>query len=423
MLPYFVKHYRDNFPNCEIVVCDNESTDGTDKLALELGCKVISYSTGNKLSDRAYLEIKNNWWKDAKTDWVLVADIDEFCQINQRELKDEESIGTTLIRFAGYNMVNVGNSKHPDFNTGVRAPMYDKNYLFNKKFISEINYEAGCHISHPKGNVAKSYHLYLCYHYRYISPEYLIERYKSYRHRLSDENKQRGWGSQYTLAADAIREEYSLIAKRAKPIDSNTNNLSVFVLGFDKSHWLKIPDVEHLMVVDLNGCSKRNELSEHRFFTLRPVVSKEYAGFATWRWHEKCKHLIPLIDLAKLELEPNVVWYAWGANDWYAESENRHRGIKQYLDMLIEYTGLQRGKKSFYANQFICHKDVFNDFIDKFNQWFKHFDSLNFNYNFRVDAKDKPRTPACFYERFSTLYFANRTDLIFKQIPRNENKH
>lgn len=178
-----------------------------------------------------------------------------------------------------------------------------------------------------------------------------------------------------------------------------------------------MPQVDHLTPVILNEISHRNEISEHRFFITKFHSDAEYLGFATWRWHQKCKHLISLNQLAGLEMKPNVVWYAWEAKDWYTESKIRHRGIEKYLDMLVSHTGLQHGKRSFYANQFICHRDIFFDFMEKFKEWFNHFDKQNLNYNYTVQPKDKPRTPACFYERFSTLYFANRTDLIFKQIP------
>lgn len=219
MLPHFVAHYKKLFPTCEIIVCDNESTDGTDKLALQLGCRVLQYSTGNKLSDRAYMEIKNHWWKDAKTDWVAIVDCDEFLQISEKQLKAENKAGASIIRFDGYNMVNIADSDKPDFNTGVRAPMYDKRYMFNRRHITDINYEAGCHVSKPYGYVQESRSLYKCFHYKYMGVDYLIERYKTFKERLSDENKRRGWGVQYTLAADAIKSEFELMVKRAEIID------------------------------------------------------------------------------------------------------------------------------------------------------------------------------------------------------------
>ena len=64
-----IKWYRERFPNCLIIVYDNESTDRSVQIALENNCKVISYSTNNQLSDSKYLEIKNNCWKTDYTSY------------------------------------------------------------------------------------------------------------------------------------------------------------------------------------------------------------------------------------------------------------------------------------------------------------------------------------------------------------------
>lgn len=64
MLPHFIAHYRRNFPDCRIVVYDNESTDNTRQIAETAGCEVRINATGGKLDDMRYLEIKNNCWKE-----------------------------------------------------------------------------------------------------------------------------------------------------------------------------------------------------------------------------------------------------------------------------------------------------------------------------------------------------------------------
>ena len=108
ILPYFIKWYRDRFPNCKIVVYDNESTDGTKNICLSTpNLQYIPYHTGNKLSDSTYLKIKNNAWKHAETDWVIVCDVDEFLDYNQTML--ELSNNDTLFKSKGFNMCNVEN--------------------------------------------------------------------------------------------------------------------------------------------------------------------------------------------------------------------------------------------------------------------------------------------------------------------------
>ena len=105
MIQFMIDHYRTRFPNCHIVVHDNMSTDDTVKIALANGCEIIPYDSGGQHRERSLIDIKNNSWKEAKTDWVLACDLDELLDINTAELKTEEESGTTVIRTEGYNMV------------------------------------------------------------------------------------------------------------------------------------------------------------------------------------------------------------------------------------------------------------------------------------------------------------------------------
>ena len=216
MLPYFIAHYRAMFPGCRIVVYDNESTDKTAAIALANNCEVVSYSTKNKLSDSTYLEIKNNCWKNAKTDWVLVADCDELCCITENMLRSEAGFGATVILFNGYNMVNMQDDMNIiGISHGVRAPSYDKKYCFNKKHIPEIKYDMGCHTAQPIGVVNVSAGSYVCMHYKYINPDYMIKRHALFASRLSDENRLKGYGGHYLNTALQIRNEFREARKQA----------------------------------------------------------------------------------------------------------------------------------------------------------------------------------------------------------------
>ena len=134
-----IKWYRERFPNCLIIVYDNESTDRSVQIALENNCKVISYSTNNQLSDSKYLEIKNNCWKTATTDWVLVCDLDELLDINENILNTTDY---NIIGGKGYEMCGNINDKIEDINQGVYTSGYSKLLCFNSKVVREINYTA-----------------------------------------------------------------------------------------------------------------------------------------------------------------------------------------------------------------------------------------------------------------------------------------
>jgi len=220
-VPYMVEHYRERFPDCRIIIYDNFSTDNTRELAEKCGAEIILFDTNNTFSDTANANIKNNAWKSSNTDWVLMCDMDEFLDITEEQLKYEDSIGTTIIKSEGYNMINLKNDF--DFHSikyGERSVNYDKYYLFNKKFISDINYGMGCHISAPKGVVKISEKSYLAYHYHFINIDVVVNKYKRNSGRLSPENIQNGWGKHYLISDADAREKYHNICKRAKKIRS-----------------------------------------------------------------------------------------------------------------------------------------------------------------------------------------------------------
>lgn len=214
ILPHFIKHYRTNFPNCRIIVYDNYSTDSTVEIAKANGCEVVMYDTGGKLSDAKYLEIKNNAWKGIDG-WVIVCDADEFLDINQGQIDNEDNKGNTVIRSEGFNMVNLSDNLDFDgIKNGVRSQSYDKWICFDTEFIKEINYGAGCHIANPKGwvNISVAYPLR---HYKYINIDYMIARHKAYGERLSDENLKRGWGGHYLYSPEQITKEFNEARKNS----------------------------------------------------------------------------------------------------------------------------------------------------------------------------------------------------------------
>lgn len=218
MLPYFIRHYRSNFPKCRIIVYDNYSTDNTVNIALEHGCEVISYDTGGKLSDTTYLEIKNNSWKQLEG-WVIVCDVDELCDIRSADLFNESKKGTSIIRFEGYNMVNLyDHLRVEDITHGVRSESYDKSYCFDADLIKEINYHAGAHSCAPVGVIKYSGSAHRCRHYKYINIDYMIERHHVFASRLSDENIKKGYGFHYLYSAEKIRNEFIMARKKSTRI-------------------------------------------------------------------------------------------------------------------------------------------------------------------------------------------------------------
>ena len=216
LLQFMIDHYRQRFPDCKIVVYDNMSTDRTKQIALNNKCTVIPYDTKNKLNDHIYLEIKNNCWKQAETDWVLICDVDELLDITKQNLLLEQKKGTTIVMSEAYQMINMKNNFNlKEINRGVRDPGYDKKFLFNKQYIKEINYGIGCHGCEPVGNIILSQNKYKLYHYKYINQSYHIKRYKLFESRLSDFNLTNKIGMGYCISPLDIKYEYFSLRNRA----------------------------------------------------------------------------------------------------------------------------------------------------------------------------------------------------------------
>ena len=211
-IEFFITHYRKNFPNCEINFYDNYSTDSTIDIIKKHRCNIIPYNTNNKLDDETYLEIKNNVWKNSKTDWVIVCDCDELIEINESQLINEEIELTNIIKPIGYSLMNnddiidIKNMKY-----GFRDIGFDKCILFNKKFIKEINYSVGAHSCSPityNNNLKYNNNIYRLLHYKYLSPTYTVNRHRMFNERLSENNKQKRWGIHYGFSSESIIEYY-----------------------------------------------------------------------------------------------------------------------------------------------------------------------------------------------------------------------
>lgn len=219
LLQFMIDHYRSRFPECHIVVYDNCSTDNTVEIATKNNCEVRVLDTNNQINDLKYLEIKNKVWKQAATDWVMICDVDELLEINEQDLKQEEHLESTIIKFEGYNMVNLAdNFDLAGIKHGVRHLDYDKRYLFNKHFVQDINYRPGCHTSYPAGKIVMSEKIYPAYHYKYVNLDYMIARYRIYATRLSSANKQNFWEIDYQYGEPKIRQLFQIMRDKAKQI-------------------------------------------------------------------------------------------------------------------------------------------------------------------------------------------------------------
>jgi len=224
VLPFTLNFYLKMFPSATIIIIDNESTDKTVEIAKSAGCEIYPYTSNNELSDTMYQAIKNNIWKHAKTDWVLICDCDEHLCINELQLEEEMRTGVTLIRGWGYNMVNMNNDINlKGIDHGYRdkqvAIFYDKTLLFNKNHITEMNYNVGAHSCIPVGFERPTTSQYILKHYKYINPDFMVARYKLYKERLSPDNLKNGFGGNYLETENTIRVQFEEVRLKSKKIE------------------------------------------------------------------------------------------------------------------------------------------------------------------------------------------------------------
>lgn len=211
ILPYFFKHYRSKFPDANFIIYDNMSSDNSRKIIEENGGTIVDYDTDGKVRDDKLLEIKNNCWKTAPSDWVIVCDIDEFVDVDQNLLQKTKA---TIITTEGYEMV--GNSFDLEkLEKGTRNDFLDKSLVFNKKIIKEINFTNGCHTCNPKGTVVFNTTRVVLRHMKYFHKQYPVNRFKTYAERLSKENLENGWSLHYLQKEEEINNAYNFLNKNA----------------------------------------------------------------------------------------------------------------------------------------------------------------------------------------------------------------
>lgn len=223
MLPFAINWYKTRFPNAEITILDNHSTDRSSQIARELGCQEYLFATENKISDLMYQYLKNNHWKRSKSNWILCCDVDELLEINEDHLRNEENQGTTIIKGEAYNMVNMNDDLNiAGIDHGYRdnevCQLYDKVILFNKNYISDINYKIGAHGCVPDGATRYNKNRYILRHYKYINADYMVARHKMYAERLSEENLANNWGANYLDGEQSVRDKFAHYRKLARKI-------------------------------------------------------------------------------------------------------------------------------------------------------------------------------------------------------------
>lgn len=226
IMPYFLRHYS---KFCDkIFVYDNESTDSTVDIVKSFpNTEVKSFKSEDKFNDLANLYIKSNMYKQSRgeADWVIVVDADEFIYYPniKEKLSEYDQQGINFPKIIGYEMMPGceldSNDDLPEkYKLGTRFINLDKRAIFKPEL--DMKYGVGCHFAEiPQGAKESQSQEIKLLHYKMINMDYFIQRHQTLNKRLSDINKQKGWGIHYSWTKNQMIENYnSFFYKREKII-------------------------------------------------------------------------------------------------------------------------------------------------------------------------------------------------------------
>ena len=207
--------------------------------------------------------------------------------------------------------------------------------------------------------------------------------------------------------------------------------LDVFVLGHQQKQLDSIIKKPFLHPINLNSLElpiqNTNHIAENRFFLLKQdqfKTCKDYIGILTANFDSKYPYLCSLADLDKIKnkLAKNMVFAAsptetFYDGKWLKYTYKYHLTIQKYIEEMANTFHLTLEENpTVWANNFICHKSVFFQFLDFFKKVFYYMHG-KYEYAYQLKVDDPSRTAAYVYERISMLYFANRTDLTIYALP------
>jgi len=221
ILPYTLRHYKKNFPNAEITIFDNYSTDRSVSIAEEQGCKIVKYDSNGQQDEVLLIGLRSHLWKKhMDKGWVIMCDMDEWLDMTEEQLEEEDRKGTTIITTKGFNMV--GESKKFDCSDidlfEIKKGFYDENMskriCFKYPEVSSIEFWYGAHLCFPQGHIVYSSESFLLKHYDILGEEYIIDK-RSKRYERNQINRMSGINGHYTFDKDTLRSVYKTYLENA----------------------------------------------------------------------------------------------------------------------------------------------------------------------------------------------------------------
>jgi len=210
-----IEHYRKYLDSPEITILNNESTDKSREIALEMGCHVIEIETQGLMNEFVLTNLKNDCWKEVTNGWCIIVDMDEWLIVSQKELLEEEQHGTTILYVHGYNMMAKSESvmlTDIDLHEIVLGYPYErenKSVCFKRPEINAMNYDYGAHRSFPDGRVQYSGdRIYKMKHMAWLGLPHILDKMKRRQERAEHLKNLYGINRHYFETEETFMDEY-----------------------------------------------------------------------------------------------------------------------------------------------------------------------------------------------------------------------
>jgi hypothetical protein len=169
-------------------------------------------------------DVRNTIWKQAKDGWIIMADMDEWLVITEKELEEEDRKGTTILTTQGFQIVgdsqtaalsDVTYTTLSDLRHGFLDEHFSKRVLFKIPEV-DIRFGWGSHTCDPVGTVVYSERTYLLKHMNYLGLPYLLEKHRR-RYARNEHSRSRGMNGHYLNDPAAVQREYESLARDPMP--------------------------------------------------------------------------------------------------------------------------------------------------------------------------------------------------------------
>jgi glycosyltransferase involved in cell wall biosynthesis len=223
MMPNTLQYYKTRFPDAEITIFDNYSTDRSCEIAEAHGCRIKKFETKGQQNEKDMMWIRSNMWKEFVCQgWVIMCDMDEWLDITEAQLIEEDQKGTTILTTQGVNVLGEGTREDLadlDF-FAIQRGFYDNNMskrICFKYPSCAVEYWWGAHTCFPQGHVVFSTTTYLMRHYNYLGEAYLVRKHAN-RWSRNVLSRNMGLNQHYHDDQQTIRDEYQGWVKNAQEI-------------------------------------------------------------------------------------------------------------------------------------------------------------------------------------------------------------